>query len=77
MAGPTTVPNSRRTTVCLVSPDGTPYQAGDGMNSSVTVTGAALTALQAIATAIGTPADVAGANTVIGQLKAINTNTAA
>lgn len=45
------------------------------VSGDVGITGDALTALQAIATGIGAPADVAGANTVIGQLKQIVINT--
>lgn len=76
------LPVSKRQYVVLVNPAGEVYQAGDGMNSSVTITGDALTAMQAsatslaaIATAIGDAADAAGDPTVIGLLKQIAENT--
>lgn len=69
--------------------EGEPYAAGTEVGSSVEIMGDALTALEASATslaaietlltaidtAIGAAADVAGANTVIGQLKQIAENT--
>lgn len=68
--------NKKANPVFLVNQaDGQPYMAGTEVGSSVQITGAALTALQAIATGIGTPADAVGANTVIGQLKQIAENT--
>ncbi len=55
--------------------DGEPYQAGTAVASSVALSGAALTAVQATATALGTAADAAGDPTVIGLLKQIAENT--
>lgn len=68
--------NKKANPVFLVNQaDGSPYMAGTEVGSSVEITGDALTALQAIATAIGTGADAAGDPTVIGQLKQIAANT--
>jgi hypothetical protein len=59
-----------------------PYVMGEGIASSVTISGDALTAMEAsatslaaIATAIGVAGDAAGDPTVIGLLKQIAENT--
>ncbi len=68
--------NKKANPVFLVNQtDGQPYMVGTGVADSVTVTGDALTALQAISAAIGAAGDAVGANTVIGQLKQIAENT--
>lgn len=83
------LPQSKRQFVVLLTPAGTPYQAGTDVASSVEISGDALTALETIATnsativtrlntlitAVGAAGDAVGANTVIGQLKQIAANT--
>lgn len=82
-------PRTDITYVTLVAEDGTVYEAGTDVASSVQIMGDALTALEASATdlaaievlltdlntAIGTAADAAGDPTVIGLLKQIMANT--